>query len=105
MARAGSAPFITVVWTSKGEKGSRIMTARSHDGGLTFGISEVIPAGEGPGNRGWENVATDSLGRTRVVWLDHREMVSDTAKPPLEHNHAGHDASPQSKRDGAAMAG
>lgn len=107
-ARAGAAPVMTVVWTSKNEQGTTILSARSEDGGRTFGRSALVPGGAAAGNRGWENIALDSQGRTRVVWLDHREMVSpkpagaDGHNSPGEGGHPGHDSA--AAADGYAMA-
>ena len=103
VARTGSLPAMTVVWTSKGNQGTTILTARSEDGGRTFSASALVPGGEAAGNRGWENAAPDAAGRTRVVWLDHRDMAAASGAP-MAHEHAGHDATADAKKDGAAMA-
>ena len=98
--RAGGAPVLVVVWTSKGDVGTTILSARSDDGARTFSQSTAVPGGEAQGNRGWESITVDRHGSVRIVWLDHREM----ANPTSEHDHAGHDSSAAAKRDGAAMA-
>jgi hypothetical protein len=103
-ARAGAAPLITVVWTSKRPAGSVILVAQSHDGGQTFSPALPIPGGEAAGNRGWQGVALDSRGRTRVAWLDHREMSSPGTTAPAGHRHAGHDSSSSAAHDGAVAA-
>jgi len=74
-ARAGAAPEVIVVWTSRVSAGSRLLSARSTDGGRHFGNSVVVPGAEGAGNRGWESVAVDTRGRAHVLWLDHREAA------------------------------
>lgn len=101
--RANAAPSVVVVWTSKSEVGTTILSARSDDGGQTFGKSTLVPGGEAAGSRGWESAAVDERGAVRVLWLDHREM----ALPSMESgamNHAGHDMSGDAKKDGVAMA-
>src|SRR5262249_8628178 len=55
-SRPSQWPEITVVWTSKNDLGGTIVSARSGDGGQTFGPTMAIAGGEGPGNRGWENI-------------------------------------------------
>jgi hypothetical protein len=103
--RAGGVPTLTVVWTSKSQVGTTILFARSDDGGRSFTRSALIPAGEAPGNRGWQNITVDRDGAVRVLWLDHRELAR-TASPEggSAHVHAGHDASATSKTDGVATA-
>ncbi len=68
-------PDIAVVWTTKGAAGTRLLTARSTDGGRTFGAPSGIPGGDAAGNRGWESVTVDKTGRLFTMWLDHRETV------------------------------
>ncbi len=103
-ARPNAAPVMTVVWTSKGSRGTTILYARSDDGGRSFGKTALVPGGEAAGNRGWENATTDAQGNTRVVWLDHREMVAAAGADMSGHTHTGHDATPAAKKDGVAMA-
>jgi hypothetical protein len=102
--RPGTTPQITAVWTSKGNDGTTILYARSDNGGRTFSRAAIVPGGDAAGNRGWENITTDANGHTRVVWLDHREMAAASDAAMNGHTHAGHDASPAAKQDGAAMA-
>src|SRR5262245_11294311 len=59
---------IVAVWTSKADAGGTIVSARSVDSGKTFGPTALVA--EGPGNRGWENIAVDAAGGVHVVWLD-----------------------------------
>jgi hypothetical protein len=89
---------VTVVWTAKGAAGTRLVQARSTDGGRTFPRATAIPGGDAAGNRGWENAAADRSGRVFAVWLDHREMA-DAAMASSHHEH--HAAG---KPDGVAMA-
>ena len=51
---AGATPAIVVVWTTKGEKGTRLLSAKSTDGGRTFGRSQLVNVGRSRG-----------IGRTR----------------------------------------
>ena len=79
VAGRGATPDVVVVWGSKGTTGSRLLTARSSDGGKTFSASSLVSGADGEGNRGWESVAADSAGRMYVLWLDHRETVMPSA--------------------------
>jgi len=101
--RADGPPLLSIVWTSKGKDGTAIVTARSDDGGRTFGETTLVPGGEAAGNRGWENVSVDAQGRVRVLWLDHREMAMAMPPAGAEHHH-GHDASADAKKDSADAA-
>ena len=100
--RSGLDPAIVVVWTSKTSDGTRLMSARSDDGGRTFAPPAPVPGTEAAGNRGWENVTTDRNGHVVAVWLDHRDAASGTA-------HAGHlmhqpGAHAESQTDGVSRA-
>ena len=94
-------PVVTVVWTTKGEKGTKLVYARSDDGGKSFTHATTVPGGDAPGNRGWEAVA---VNRTvvNVVWLDHRELAAqdspEKSMAAMHHQHSG------AKPDGVAMA-
>ena len=104
--RAGSQPAIVVVWTSKAPAGTRLLTARSDDGGRSFSRASPVPGSEAVGNRGWESTTTDGRGRVVTVWLDHRELArpSDGAassRPPQQHQHGAADGR---QTDGAARA-
>jgi hypothetical protein len=91
--RRGGPPSMAVVWTSKSAVGSTLVSARSDDGGRTFGASTLVPHGEAAGNRGWHSVTVDATGQVRVLWLDHRELASTRAKEGATHErHSGHDA-------------
>lgn len=73
---AGGDPSVVVVWSAKGPSGTRIVTARSDDGGRTFGRTRTVPGTDAPGNRGWEAITTSRNGKILGVWLDHRELAS-----------------------------
>ncbi|MEP7345715.1 MAG: hypothetical protein ABI877_10625, partial [Gemmatimonadaceae bacterium] len=95
----GDVPEVAVVWTSQGAAGTRLLVARSADGGGTFGASDVVPGGEGVGNRGWESVAVDSSGRVFVLWLDHREAMAAGMMHHQEPAAAAATAAPAPKPD------
>ena len=86
-------PEVVVVWTTKGESGTRLMTAHSTDGGRTFGANTVVPGGEAAGNRGWQSVAVGENGRVYAMWLDHRNTAS--AAPAAMHHQHGDSAAPK----------
>jgi len=85
---------IVVVWSAKGPKGTRLLQARSTDGGETFSPATPVPGTDAAGNRGWENIAGGL-----AVWLDHRELAQDDASMATHH----HDHA-TAKPDGVAMA-
>jgi hypothetical protein len=99
VARAGREPAITVMWTAKAPAGTQLLSARSDDGGRSFGGSEPLAGAIAGGNRGWHSTAADSTGSVFAVWLDHRELASANTAPGVkappvpggEHQHAGHD--------------
>jgi hypothetical protein len=92
---------VVVLWTARGEGGTTLLSARSTDGGRTFGPSTSIPGGTAPGNRGWESLAADSHDRLVALWLDHR----DTAAGRTAHGHHQHGAGgAAAAADGAARA-
>ncbi|HZR26259.1 MAG TPA: sialidase family protein, partial [Vicinamibacterales bacterium] len=67
---------IVVVWTSKGKVGTRMLHARSDDGGKTFSHAAPIAGTDAAGNRGWESIAGPF-----ALWLDHREYSHHDANP------------------------
>src|SRR5262245_37798199 len=88
---------ITIVWTTKGPRGTVLKSARSTDGGKSYARAAVVPGGDAAGNRGWQAVTVDARGQVNVVWLDHREMAENAATTHHEHSGGG-------KPDGVAMA-
>jgi hypothetical protein len=89
---------ITIVWPTKGARGTKLLYARSSDGGRTFAKSTLVPGTDAAGNRGWQNLSGSS-----VVWLDHRELAKDDAA--VESSHHDHAAmAAGAKPDGVAMA-
>jgi hypothetical protein len=86
--RTGRPPSIVVVWTARATTGTILLSARSDDGGRTFGASSLIPGTDAPGNRGWQTVGVDPDGQVHVVWLDHRRLAADS-KVESTHRHGG----------------
>lgn len=79
----GAMPSMVVVWTTKGAKGTRIVSARSTDGRTTFSAAKDVPGSDAEGSRGWESIAVDAKGHVVVMWLDHRDagvMRHDSSK-------------------------
>ena len=100
-----SSTTIVVVWTAKGTAGTRMLTARSTDGGKTFSRTATVPGGEAAGNRGWEALASDSRGRSMTVWLDHRGLAKPGDQTASTHHEMSHSSSGTSaKPDGVATA-
>ena len=97
-------PSIVVVWTARGTGGTRLLAARSDDGGRSFGREATVQGSEAAGNRGWESAAADRDGHVAAVWLDHRELAeASSAHMTMHHDgqdHSAHGAAP----DGAARA-
>jgi hypothetical protein len=110
--RQGRAPGIVVVWTSKTPSGTRLLTARSDDGGRQFSAPALVPGSDAAGNRGWESVAMTPGGDAFAVWLDHRETASNrpaAAGGAHQHAHAEESAAETappdpSRPDGAIRA-
>jgi hypothetical protein len=100
--RKGSGdPDIAVLWTEKGDT-TAIKTARSTDGGATFGAPTALQAPDAPGQRGWPALAMDGAGTAHTIWLDHRGMAAP-AGAAAGAKHAGHGAT-DAAYDGVAMA-
>lgn len=102
VARQGRAPALVVVWTAKGKQGTRLMSARSEDGGQSFGKPAVVPGTDAAGNRGWESVTVERGGRVVAMWLDHRALASSLAMADMHHD-AAHPM-PGATLDGTARA-
>lgn len=91
-AGKSGAPIVSVTWNAK-DNGTQLKTARSTDGGKTFGPAISLQAGLPPGDRGWQAAAADRNGKLHVIWLDHRGMAA-----------AGDHAMHKGEGDGAALA-
>lgn len=81
--RTNGAVDVVVVWTVKQGNDWQLLTARSTDGGRSFGAATPVPGSVASGARGWEAVDVDAQGRVSVLWLDHR----DAANAPMTHAH------------------
>jgi hypothetical protein len=88
----GTVPIVSVTWNAK-DNGTEVKTARSTNGGRTFGPAISLQARGTAGDRGWQAAAADANGNLHVMWLDHRGMAAAT-------DHAVH----KGEGDGAAMA-
>jgi hypothetical protein len=104
LSRPGNGePTVMVLWTARdGGKQTTIRTARSTNGGRSFGDALTIGGAGAPGDRGWQAITADASGQLHAIWLDHRGMAAAEGT----HQHAGHgqSATAPEKRDGVAMA-
>ena len=83
--------------------GTRLVSARSSDGGKSFGQAESVPGSDASGNRGWESAAVTPNGDVVAVWLDHREVPARTDGATAgPHQHGT--PSQRSAADGVARA-
>ena len=96
--RAGRAPAVVTVWTAKGASGTRLLSARSDDGGRRFSAPAIVPGSEAAGNRGWESLAVMPSGEPVALWLDHRDLAADGSTNHAAHQHGA------TRADGAARA-
>jgi hypothetical protein len=101
--RAGRDPEVVVVWTAKSKDGTRLLLARSADGGASFGHAAPIEGGVAKGNRGWESTTVDHSGHVVAVWLDHRETAAASSSP-MQHEGHDHSKTNMPKADGAERA-
>jgi hypothetical protein len=97
--KPGTTPTMVVVWTTKGTNGTRLLSARSTNGGKSFGVSKAVPGSDAAGSRGWESIAVDSRGRVLVMWLDHRETVNAPGGMAMHHDSSAAPATPAAKAD------
>jgi hypothetical protein len=102
--RAGTVPTIIVVWTAKTPTGTRLLTARSDDGGKSFKAAAPVPGADAPGNRGWESVVAGRDGSILAMWLDHRDTAPKTGASSMDHSQHQHVTSGENKPDGVARA-
>ena len=100
-----SGPSIVVVWTAKAGSGTALLSARSNDGGRSFGASQPVPGSDAAGNRGWESIAVDSAtGRVYAVWLDHRDTAAEAGAAHAAHQHGAAAPSGVSSGEGGERA-
>jgi hypothetical protein len=104
LPESGGEPGIAVVWTAKGAAGTRLLTAKSVDGGRTFSQPSTVPSTDAAGNRGWEAIASDARGRISLLWLDHRELASQDGQVAHQHHAPAGTATATQKSDGVAKA-
>jgi len=92
-------PRIVIVWLGAGRTGTALLSARSDDGGKTFGPSAIVPGSDAAGNRGWQAAAADNKGVVHALWLDHRGMAASAGSAETHTHGASGPAS-----DGVEMA-
>jgi hypothetical protein len=103
--RPNALPSIVVVWTSKADSGTRLLSARSDDAGRSFALPIPVPGSEAAGNRGWEAVTTTRDGAVLALWLDHRESSTGrTTSGSASHEKHHHLNSKGTSTDGVARA-
>lgn len=104
VARQAGDPSVIVTWTAKSSGGTRLVFARSSDGGRSFGPAEAVPGSDATGNRGWESTAVSATGDVLAVWLDHRDVPARTAGAATSGAHQHGAMTHQAPADGAARA-
>ena len=103
VSRAGRDPAIAVLWTAKTKEGTRLLIARSENGGASFERATTVAGSEAAGNRGWMSSAVDQNGHVIAMWLDHRGMAA--SRPTSASSHDAHThASTAASGDAAAHA-
>jgi hypothetical protein len=103
--RAGQEPSVVVVWTAKTPGGTRLLSARSENGGRSFTPPAALPGSGGPGNRGWQATATSRNGQVMAVWLDHRQLAMPAGgATPMDHAAHQHGAQSGGQADGVERA-
>ena len=105
LPRTGGEPAIVIAWTTKAAAGTRLVTARSDDGGRSFLAAVPVPGSESPGNRGWESIAATRDGEVVAIWLDHRDLPSRGGRSgAMSHAEHQHNATKTESTDGVARA-
>ena len=99
-----SIPAIVVLWTAKSPAGTRLVSARSLDGGHSFGAAVALPGSTAAGNRGWESAAVTANGKVVAVWLDHREAAAHPGAAAAAHQHGDTAQAAVPATDGVARA-
>jgi hypothetical protein len=100
-------PLITVLWNAK-DSGTQIKSARSSDGGRTFGPPISFQAAGTPADRGWQALTTDASGVAHAIWLDHRGMATGKEAGAASGHKGEHDGVAMAQKSGlyyAAIAG
>jgi hypothetical protein len=104
IAGGSTDPAVVVLWTAKSASGTRLVTARSDDGGKSYGPAAAVPGSDASGNRGWESAAVTAQGDVAVAWLDHREMQAHTAGAASGPAHQHGASSQRSPEEGVERA-
>jgi hypothetical protein len=99
-----SIPSLVVLWTAKSPSGTRLVSARSADGGKSFGTPVPLPGSTAAGNRGWESAAVTARGEVVAVWLDHREAAARPGAAAAAHQHGDTAQAAVPATDGVARA-
>ncbi len=99
-----SMPSVVVLWTAKSPAGTRLVSARSVDGGKSFGTPTPLPGSTAAGNRGWESAAVTAKGEVVAVWLDHREAIAGPGVAAAAHQHGDTAQAVVPATDGVARA-
>jgi len=102
--RAGRQPVVVVVWTAKSSTGTRLFSARSENGGKSFGAAVPVPGTDAAGNRGWESIATGPDGSVVALWLDHRDLAPKAGAAPMNHAEHQHGTPGSNQAEGVARA-
>jgi hypothetical protein len=84
VTRADGGVDVVAVWTARRDGQNVLLTARSTDGGRSFGDTTIVPDTTAPGHRGWHTVGVSPSGAIDALWLDHRRAVTPAA---TEHRH------------------
>ena len=103
-ARGSTTPAVVVMWTAKSSTGTRLVSARSSDGGRSFGPAAPVPGSDATGNRGWQSAAVTPAGDVVAVWLDHREVPAMTHGAATGGAHQHGATSPRSPAERVARA-
>jgi hypothetical protein len=103
--RPNGLPSIVVVWTSKADSGTRLLSTRSDDAGRSFAPPIPVPGSEAAGNRGWEAITTTHDGAVLALWLDHRESSTGRGTTgQMKHEEHQHLQANRNPTDGVARA-
>ncbi|MEP6592642.1 MAG: sialidase family protein [Acidobacteriota bacterium] len=102
--RPGSGPSVVVVWTAKGSAGTRLVSARSNDGGRAFGPVRAVPGTDASGNRGWESIGIGRNKEVVALWLDHRAVPARTPAGTAMNGEHQHGAAAHTPGDSVARA-
>jgi hypothetical protein len=97
---ARNAADLAVLWTA-GQGNAQLKVSRSSDGGRSFSAPQLIHDAQARGNRGWASMTAGPGGALHIVWLDHRDTVTE---PGAGGHHHGGKSTGDTARDGVSMA-